>query len=164
MSDTSGTVPRRGLRSGVLLVVESTAVLLLVVLLALVLANSMSRYLFSAPLVWTEEIVKALLMWLGALGITVAALRGGLITCNIWAGKLSVSLQRKLRVLHNLIGILVMGVLAWLAWKYVFLFGGDLSPLLGIPKAVAISGIIGCALGLILAFVIDLISPEDPTC
>ncbi len=167
MSETTGgsaLPPRQRLRAGVLWVIESAAVLLLITLVTLVLANSMSRYLMSAPLVWTEEVVKALLMWLGALGITVAALRGGLISCGIWSGKLAPVLQSRLRIFHNLIGIIVMGVLGWLASKYILLFGGDLSPILGIPKGVAISGIIGCAAGLILAFVIDLIAPEVPSC
>ncbi|MFE3836175.1 TRAP transporter small permease [Pseudogemmobacter sonorensis] len=150
----------RALRARLRWLVESAAMVLLVVLVALVLANSLSRYLLSAPLVWTEEVVKALLMWLGALGITVAALRGGLIACGIWTGKLPNRMRRHLAVFQNILGIGVMAVLAWLAWEYILLFGGDRSPILGLPKGIAISGIIGCAVGLSLAFLIDLIAPE----
>ena len=155
---------KKGLRARLLWLIETAAVILLIGLVVLVLANSLSRYLLTAPLVWTEEVVTALLMWLGALGITVAALRGGLIACGIWTGKLSGKAQSRLRILHNLVGIVVMSALAVLAWKYIHIFGGDKSPLLGIPKGVAISGIIACGAGLVLAFLIDLIAPEDLGC
>jgi TRAP-type C4-dicarboxylate transport system permease small subunit len=146
-----------------LVLVETAAVVLLVVLVVLVLANSTGRYLFSRPLPWTEEVVVALLMWLGGLGITVAALRNSLIACSIWTARLGPLGQRRLRRVQNLFGIATMAALAWFAWRYLGTFGGDLSPLIGMPKAVPITGIIGCAAGMSLAFLIDLIAPEVPS-
>lgn len=162
MSDSAAVMaPRGALRRNALMVVETAAIALLVALVVLVLANSLGRYLFSRPLPWSEEIVRSLLMWLGGLGITVAALRNGLISCAIWTSRLGATAQRRLRVGQNLFGIVTMAALAWFAWQYLGIFGPDRSPLLGIPKAVPISGIIGCAAGMSLAFVIDLIAPED---
>lgn len=158
---TDAATPQGTLRRSATAVVEVAAIVLLVGLVALVLCNSIGRYLFSRPLPWTEEVVTALLMWLGGLGITVAALRNGLISCSIWTARLSVAGQRYLRIAQNLFGIATMAVLAWFAWQYLGIFGADRSPLIGMPKAVPISGIIGCAAGLSLAFVIDLIAPED---
>ncbi|KHJ53642.1 hypothetical protein LA66_17085 [Aureimonas altamirensis] len=162
MSDSVAlAAPRGALRRNALMVVEIAAIALLVALVVLVLANSLGRYLFARPLPWSEEIVRSLLMWLGGLGITVAALRNGLISCAIWTSRLGAGAQRRLRVAQNLFGILTMAALAWFTWQYLGIFGADRSPLLGIPKAVPISGIIGCAAGMSLAFVIDLIAPED---
>ncbi|MCJ8141035.1 TRAP transporter small permease [Falsirhodobacter halotolerans] len=163
MSDvvTSPTAPKGTLRRSATTVVEVAAIVLLVGLVALVLCNSIGRYLFSRPLPWTEEVVTALLMWLGGLGITVAALRNGLIACSIWTARLRPRGRRVLRITQNLFGIATMAALAWFAWQYMGIFGSDRSPLIGMPKAVPISGIIGCAAGLSLAFVIDLIAPEE---
>ena len=103
MSDSVAlTVPRGALRRNALMVVEIAAIALLVALVVLVLANSLGRYLFSRPLPWSEEIVRSLLMWLGGLGITVAALRNGLIACAIWTSRLGAAAQRRLRVAQNL--------------------------------------------------------------
>jgi TRAP-type transport system small permease protein len=154
-------VPRHGLRRRMLAIVEGAAIALLIALVVLVLGNSAGRYLFSRPLPWSEEVVRSLLMWLGGLGITVAALRNGLISCAIWTSRMGATAQRRFRIAQNLFGILTMAALAGFAWQYLGIFGGDRSPLLGIPKAVPISGILGCALGMSLAFVIDLIVPED---
>ncbi|WP_182912784.1 TRAP transporter small permease [Paracoccus onubensis] len=162
MSDSvTADRPRGAVRRHALAIVETAAILLLVILVTLVLCNSIGRYLFSRSLPWTEEIVTALLMWLGGLGITVAALRNGLISCAIWTSRLGVAAQNRLRIAQNLFGIATMAGLAWFAWQYLGIFGGDITPLIGMPKAVPISGIIGCAAGMSLAFVIDLIAPED---
>ena len=91
----------------------------------------------------------------------MAALRNGLISCAIWTSRLGAVAQKRLRVAQNLFGIATMAALGYFAWQYLGIFGADRSPLLGIPKAVPISGIIGCALGMSFAFVIDLIAPED---
>ena len=162
MSEATYPPARASVRQIALVIVETAAVLLLVVLVALVLANSVGRYLFARPLPWTEEVVVALLMWLGGLGITVAALRNGLIACSIWTARLGPQAQRRLRRVQNLFGLATMAGLAWFAWQYLGTFGGDRSPLMGMPKAVPITGIIGCAVGMSLAFLIDLIAPEDP--
>lgn len=161
MSDATLPPGRFQVRRIALALVETAAVALLVVLVTLVLANSIGRYLFASPLPWTEEVVVALLMWLGGLGITVAALRNGLIACSIWTARLAPIAQRRLRRVQNLFGLATMAALAWFAWQYLGTFGGDRSPLMGMPKAVPITGIIGCAIGMSLAFVIDLIAPED---
>ncbi|QOG07237.1 TRAP transporter small permease subunit [Aureimonas sp. OT7] len=81
MSDSVAlAAPRGALRRNALMVVEIAAIALLVALVVLVLANSLGRYLFARPLPWSEEIVRSLLMWLGGLGITVAALRNDMRT------------------------------------------------------------------------------------
>lgn len=161
MSETTIPPGRTQIRRVALALVEAAAVGLLVLLVTLVLANSMGRYLFARPLPWTEEVVVALLMWLGGLGVTVAALRNGLIACSIWTVRLGPIAQRRLRRAQNLFGIATMAALAWFAWQYLGTFGGDRSPLMGMPKAVPITGIIGCAVGMSLAFLIDLFAPED---
>ena len=140
--------------------VETVAIVLMVFLVALVLANSLGRYLFSRPLPWSEEVVTALLMWLGALGITIAALKNELISCNILTRKLTGKPNRVLTIFHAACGIALMAVLGWFSWKYLGIFGADGSPILGIPKAVAISGLLATAGGLIVAFAFNLFETD----
>jgi TRAP-type transport system small permease protein len=151
---------RRSAKAKVLWLVETAAIILLAFLVVLVVANSLGRYLLSRPLPWTEEVVTALLMWLGALGITIAALKNELMTCNIWADRLQGRSKRLAAVARSLFSIAVVLVLGWLAWRYLGIFGRDRTPILGISKSVAISGVVATSAGLTLAFVLDLIEGE----
>ncbi|MCF6367298.1 TRAP transporter small permease [Rhizobium halophilum] len=154
----SDDVTRRSkLRGGLQWLVETSAIVLLVFLVALVLANSLGRYLFAAPLPWTEEVVTALLMWLGALGITIGALNNELISCSIWTRRLTGVSQHGLATLQAVFSIAVMAVVGVLAWRYLGTFGSDRTPILGISKAVAISGIFATCVGLGVAFLLNIV-------
>jgi TRAP-type transport system small permease protein len=154
----SQEVTRRSkLRNAFQWLVETAAIVLLVVLVSLVLANSLGRYLFSKPLPWTEEVVTALLMWLGALGITIAALKNELISCAIWTQRLTGSSRYALAIFQSVFSIAVVALVGVLAWRYLGIFGSDRTPILGISKAVAISGILATCAGLGIAFAFNII-------
>jgi TRAP-type C4-dicarboxylate transport system permease small subunit len=151
---------RSKLRDGFQWFVETAAIVLLAVLVALVLANSLGRYLFAKPLPWTEEIVTALLMWLGALGITIAGLKNELISCAIWTQKLSGASKRRLAVFQSIFSLVVLASVAVLAWQYLGIFGNDRSPILGVSKSVAISGILATCTGLGIASTLNIFERE----
>lgn len=148
---------RSKLRSSIEWLVETAAIALLVVLVGLVLANSLGRYLFAKPLPWTEEVVTALLMWLGALGITIGALKNELISCAIWTRHLTGISSHALAIVQSVFSIAVVAVVGVLAWRYLGIFGSDRTPILGISKSVAISGILATCIGLGIAFALNLI-------
>ncbi|MCD2180462.1 TRAP transporter small permease [Rhizobium sp. GN54] len=148
---------RSKLRKAFQWLAETAAIVLLVFLVALVLANSLGRYLFARPLPWTEEIVTALLMWLGALGITIGALKNELISCAIWTGRLTGISRYGLATFQSVFSIAVVAVVGVLAWRYLGIFGSDRTPILGISKAVAISGILATCAGLGIAFVLNIV-------
>lgn len=137
--------------------VETAAITLLVFLVTLVLANSLGRYLFSRPLPWTEEVVTALLMWLGALGITIGALRNELISCAIWTRRLTGVSKYTLSIIQSVFSIVVVAVVGLFAWRYLGIFGADRTPILGISKSIAISGILATCAGLGIAFVLNIV-------
>lgn len=151
---------RRSAKAWAIWGVETAAITLLVFLVGLVLANSLGRYFLSKPLPWTEEVVTALLMWLGALGITIGALKNELIRCEIWTHRITGMPKRLLGIFHTVFGIAVLVALAILAWQYLSIFGNDKTPILGIRKSVAISGILATSAGLILAFVVNFFEQE----
>ncbi len=137
--------------------VETAAIALLAFLVGLVLANSLGRYLFAKPLPWTEEVVTALLMWLGALGITIGALKNELISCAIWTRHLTGISRYTLAIIQAVFSIAVVIAVGVLAWRYLGIFGNDRTPILGISKGVAISGILATCVGLGIAFALNII-------
>jgi TRAP-type C4-dicarboxylate transport system permease small subunit len=154
----SEDIPRRStLRNKLEWLVETAAIALLVFLVGLVLANSLGRYLFASPLPWTEEVVTALLMWLGALGITIAALKNELINCAIWTRHLTGVSKYALIIIQAVFSIAIVIAVGVLAWRYLGIFGNDRTPILGIPKGVAISGILATCVGLGIAFALNII-------
>ena len=56
--------------------VETVAALLVVVEVILLGAGVMARYVFHAPLVWSDELASILFLWLSMLGAVVALRRG----------------------------------------------------------------------------------------
>ncbi|VTU26118.1 Neu5Ac permease [Variovorax sp. SRS16] len=56
--------------------VESVAALLVLVEIVVLFAGVTSRYLFHAPLVWSDELASILFLWLSMLGAAVALRRG----------------------------------------------------------------------------------------
>jgi TRAP-type C4-dicarboxylate transport system permease small subunit len=135
---------------------EWGAVLLMSALAALVLANALGRYLFATPLPWTEEVVINILVWLAGVGIVLAAVNRSLICCDIVSARLSGSGARVLALICGLLGAGLMLYFSWLTWRYLMIFGRDLSPVLQIPKAVSISGLFFGTLGLAATLLIQI--------
>lgn len=149
--------PRRNrLEAGVNFILEWVATLLIWSLAILVFANAAGRYFLSSPLPWTEEVALNLLIWIAGVGIVLAGLRQSLICCNILSDRISASSGRGMALFCALIGAGVMGYLSWLTWRYVGIFGGDLSPILKIPKYVGISGLFFATAGLSATLLISI--------
>jgi TRAP-type C4-dicarboxylate transport system permease small subunit len=141
---------------------EWAAVLLIGSVTLLVLVNALSRYFLSRPLPWTEELVVNLMVWLGAVGMVLATMRGMLICCDILTMRLSPTKARVLAVSGALFSAMVMAIFAWLTWRYLQMFGGDLTPILRIPKAVVILAVLFTAIGTSIALISSLI-PRQPS-
>ncbi len=54
---------------------DASAALLVVVEIVVLLAGVVSRFVFNAPLVWTDELASSLFLWLAMLGAVIAAQR-----------------------------------------------------------------------------------------
>jgi len=122
----------------------------------------LSRYLFSTPSVWTEELARFLLVWIGLLGGSYAYHERLHLAVDLLPRKLSVPWARRVRILNHMIVLLFSLI--------VMIFGGcrlvaitwhlnQLSPALGIPMAlvyfsVPLSG------GLITIFAFDRLMGE----
>jgi TRAP-type C4-dicarboxylate transport system permease small subunit len=158
-SDMAGRWTLIGLLSWL---IESAGVVLMASLSLLVLANAMGRYFFATPLPWTEEVVSILLVWIAAIGVTLAAGRGALVGCEILTSRLRPRQARTLGRAISFVSALMMLVVAWYAWRYMGVFGRDTTPLLDIPKSWLSGGLLAAALGMSMAFLYRTIMPHDP--
>lgn len=113
---------------------EAIAVALLGVIVVLVFLNAFFRYAFANPLVWTEEIVASLIIWLAVAGAFLALRRRQLIAIEVVTGRLPPRLRAALDVAAQLATALVLAYLAWLGLRYTGLFGKDTTPFFGFPK------------------------------
>ena len=114
---------------------ELAAVILLGVIVLLVFLNAFFRYAFANPLVWTEEIVSSLIIWLAVAGAFLALRRRQLITIEVVTGRLPDGPRIALGITMQLASAFVLAWLAWLGWRYMGLFGKDTTPFFGFPKA-----------------------------
>jgi tripartite ATP-independent transporter DctM subunit len=74
---------------GLALVVEHAAAALVVVEIAILFAGVVSRYVFRAPLVWSDELASILFLWLSMLGAVIALRRGEHMRMTAFVGKQS---------------------------------------------------------------------------
>jgi TRAP-type C4-dicarboxylate transport system permease small subunit len=115
-------------------IAEVFAVGLLGIIVILVFLNSLGRFAFSYPLVWTEEVVATLIIWLSVAGAFLALRSQELITVEVLTSCLPPVLRHGLQVVIQLTSALIFAYLAWLGWRYFGLFGADRTPYFGFPK------------------------------
>lgn len=146
--DAGGALPRNRLQKALNGSLEWVAIALLGTLTILVFGNAVGRYLFTYPLPWTEELAINIMVWLAGIGIVLAGMRQSLICCNILSYRISAFRARLVASACALVGAGVMAYLSWLTWRYMLIFGGDLSPILKIPKLVVMAGLFFATTGL----------------
>lgn len=122
--------------------IEALAATLMGVIIVLVLANALGRYLFAKPLPWSEEVVMVAMIWVASVGILLGTLRGSLICCDVLVMRLSTRVRRISGIICGILGGFALGFFAWQIWGYIGLFGSDLSPILRMPKGLGISALL----------------------
>ncbi|WP_075222517.1 TRAP transporter small permease [Acuticoccus yangtzensis] len=122
-------------------VVEVAGVLALVTIVVLVLVNACGRYLFSRPLVWTEEIVATLLIWVVMIGAYLALERGQMIASTAILEKFAPPVRRGIAAASNALAAFTFAFIAHVGWQYLGLFGRDKTPYFGYPKGVYIAAL-----------------------
>ncbi|WP_110650657.1 TRAP transporter small permease [Salinicola peritrichatus] len=94
---------------------EVIASLALFGLFVVAIANVFMRYLFSAPLAWSEEILQLLLVWSTFLGASALVRRNEHVLIGLLNDKLPARLARwNVRIFN--IGIVMLCALAMLVW------------------------------------------------
>jgi TRAP-type transport system small permease protein len=116
--------------------VEVLGVVVLNVIVVLVLANATGRYLFSKPLVWTEEVVVILILWLIMIGTFLSLSRRNLMSSNLLVDRLPQHVAPFVALAMHLLAAVVFAWIAHVGWAYLGIFGGDRTPYFGLSKGV----------------------------
>ncbi len=118
----------------------------ILVVFGVVFAGSVSRYLFSSPLQWSEEVAKYAMIYGCMFGVALAYLQGTQITFSIVSDTVPARLRRKLAVVVDATTLVLGGVLAYAGWIFAAKRGGIVASGIGIQMywaqiAITIGGV-----------------------
>ena len=80
--------------------------ILMTAMVASVVWQVLSRYLFVVPAAWTEELARFLLIWIGMLGAAYAYRQGSHLGIDLLANKLSESGKQRLHSIVHIVCLL----------------------------------------------------------
>ena len=83
------------------------------IIVFLTLVQVFARYVFNSPLLWSEELVRLLLVWVVFLGGAVVCWDGRHLNVDTFFSRTPPKIRFILRVLNALIALLFLTVLAW---------------------------------------------------
>lgn len=112
---------------------EGSCFLAVAVMTGLVLVQVILRYVFRAPLVWTEEASIFLMIWMAFVGTGVAARRGSHIAMTLLVEHLPTRLSRALIFFSQLAVLAFLLLVVWQGWLLAKSAEGVRSPALGMP-------------------------------
>jgi len=151
--------PDRGLPRGDVIVnrvAEAMGVVLLGGMVLLVFVNALMRYLLNTSIIWAEEIILGLIPWLAVTGLFLAIRRQTMIRIDYFYDSMPSRTQRVLTLVGQLWATAVFAYVAVTTVSYLQLFGGDLTPYLGVPKGIFAVALVVGALAAIAAFLAAL--------
>ncbi len=106
----------RALRA-VLVLMEVLAAAALALDLVVVMYSVLARYLFEAPVVWSDDIARSLLLALSFLGAAAALARGENAGVTFFVDRLSPGRRVQVDALVDAVVLLVAGALTWHSWQ-----------------------------------------------
>ena len=151
-------------------ILKPALVVLMVALVSAVSWQVISRYIFSSPSSWTEEVARFLLIWIGVLGAAYAFRTGVHLGLDVLPKKLTgapaqvLKMFTLLMVLIFAVGVLVIGgfSLVSLTWELK-----QYSAVLGLPIAlvysvIPVAGVLICLYAVAAAMDDEIESLADP--
>lgn len=107
--------------------------LLMLVMVSVVTAQVVSRYVFGNPFTWTEELARYVFVWMSMLGTAVGVKYGAHIALDLLEKKLR-GLARQILIAVNQLLILAFGgFLAYSGFKLIQIGARQTSPTLSLP-------------------------------
>lgn len=138
----------------------------LFVMLLIVFANFVSRYVFHSSLPWGEEAARYLMIWATFVAASLGVKKGAHITLDILIVYMSEKNQKRLRAISYILSMIYCVLILFIGVPFIFnlIEKGQVSPALQIPvHFIYASIVIGTILMLIryiLLFVSDIIRSE----
>ncbi|MEM7504017.1 MAG: TRAP transporter small permease [Pseudomonadota bacterium] len=101
-------------------ILQFSLALLMATMVASVVWQVLSRYLFVVPAAWTEELARFLLIWIGMLGAAFAYRQGSHLGIDLLASRLGTSGRQALhRTIHAVCLLFAASVLVIGGWSLV---------------------------------------------
>lgn len=120
---------------------------LLIAMTTVVFSQVIARYIFEAPLSWSEELARFLLMWLSMLSAAYAFKTKSHFALRIVVGKLSKSAQWAMALFVHAVVAIFFAILLYFSIVFVNGVDGHIAPALQISMQIPYSSIvIGCFL------------------
>jgi TRAP-type C4-dicarboxylate transport system permease small subunit len=104
----------------------------LLVLVVVTIAAVFMRYLFNAPLQWTEEVSGLLMIWIVMLGGIAAERDGQQLTIPLLPDALPRRVGLMMNIVVSLFSIVVLGYMGWLGWQLAGRAQYKLTQILGV--------------------------------
>ena len=136
--------------TGLVYLTEIPAALLVVADVLVLLGGVTSRYVFHAPLVWSDELASILFLWLTMIGSAVAFRRGEHMRLTLFVSKARPEVRAWLETFAAVVVALFAALLLGPAQDYFEDEAFITTPALGIPNSWRVLAI-GVGLGLLLA-------------
>ncbi|WP_237479932.1 TRAP transporter large permease subunit [Lichenibacterium dinghuense] len=134
------------------LVTEATAAVLVVAEVVILLLGVVSRFVFDAPLVWSDEVASLLFLWLAMAGAAIALRRGAHMRLSTVTARLPARWRPRFEALGVGVPLLFLGLLVGPARDYVEDQGFIETPALGWPGSVrAYAMLVGIGLMLLIS-------------
>ena len=97
---------------------EVPAAILVVLEMVVLLAGVVSRYVFNAPLTWSDELASILFLWLAMLGAVIALRRGEHMRLTTLVNRLSPDSRAWVNLFARLVVIAFVLEIVWPAWEH----------------------------------------------
>ncbi|MCP4386629.1 MAG: TRAP transporter small permease [Hyphomicrobiales bacterium] len=114
----------------------------MVAMTAVVFAQVVARYIVQAPLSWSEELARFLLMWLSMLSAAYAFKTKSHFALRILVDRFPRKLRHTVSILVHAAGIFFFAVLLYFSIVFVAGVGGHIAPALQIPMEIPYASIV----------------------
>lgn len=138
--------------------VDALLVAIFAVLIVLVFANVVLRYLFDSGVSATDELSRMIFIWIAFVGAVCVARRNGHLGVDLLTASLSPRARRVCRVLTDVVIVLCCIVLSVGAWQQTVANLGNIAPVSGLPTALNYLAPFVGGVGIGLVACVDLIA------
>ena len=119
----------------------------LFVVVAVTIAQIVMRYVLNAPLIWSDELARFLIVWMTFLGAAVVCFEGRHLNVDVFFRAAPPSLRAGLRVFNACVALGFLAVLGWFSVTLVKLeMMQDMSALPLKIGQLRLAATVGCAL------------------
>ena len=83
------------------------------IIVILTISQIFFRFILDSPLVWSEELVRLLVVWMTFIGAAVICWDGRHLSVDVLFVRLPARARRALRIFNCIIALLFLGILVW---------------------------------------------------